>query len=73
MPSRYDGVIAITSMAAVGIGFLGGVIADTAAVAVPIAAIAFLLTRAALVLSRPAPPPQINTSAGQTRIVKGFR
>jgi hypothetical protein len=39
--SSCDGVIAITSMVAVGVvlGFLGGVVADTGAVALPIAAI----------------------------------
>ena len=76
MRSRYDGVITITSMAAVGIvfGFLGGVVADTEAVAVPIAAIAFLITGAVFVLSRLAPLPQnITSTLQQTRFMKGFR
>ena len=75
MRSCYDGVIAITSMAAVGIvfGFLAGVVADTEAVTLPIAAIAFLLTGAVFVLSRLAPLPQIITTTGQTRIMRGFR
>jgi len=62
-------------MAAVGnvFGFLGGVVSDTEAVAAPIAAIAFLLTGAVFLLSRQAPLPQIITSSGQTRIMKGFR
>ena len=48
MRSSYDGVIAITSMVAVGVvlGFLGGVVADTGAVALPIAVIAFIHTGA---------------------------
>ena len=65
----------ITSMAAVGIvfGFLAGVVADTVAVSLPIAGIAFLLTGAVFVFSRLAPLPQIITITGKTRIMKGFR
>lgn len=75
MPDRYDGVITIVLMAAVGtvFGFLGGVVADTEAVAVPIAAITFLLTGAVFLLSRAAALPQTITFAGQTRIMRGFR
>ena len=74
MRSRYDGVIVVASMAAVGIvfGFLGCVVAGTA-VAFPIAAIAVLLIGTAFVLSRTAPPLRIITSLGQTTIMKGFR
>lgn len=75
MRSRYDGVISIASMAAVGIvfGFLGGVVAGTQAVAFPIASIAVLLIGTAFVLSHTAPPLRIITSLGQTKIMKGFR
>ena len=77
MRSRFDSVIviAIASMAAVGgvFGFLGGVIADTEAVVVPIAAIAFLLAGAGFVWPRLAPMPRIISSTDRTRIVKGFR
>ena len=75
MRSRYEGVITITSMAAVGIvfGLLGGVVADTEAVAVPIAAIALLITSAVFVLSHLAPLPQsITSTRQQTRIMRGF-
>jgi len=67
MLSRYVSVIAIVLMAAVGVvfGLLGGVVAGAEAVAVPIAAIAFLLTGAVFLWSRPAPLPQIVTYAGQ--------
>jgi hypothetical protein len=75
MRSRFDNVIAIASMAAVGsvFGFLGGVIADTEALVVPIAAIAFLLAGAGFVWPRLAPMPRIISSTGRTSIVKGFR
>ena len=75
MRSCYDGVITITSMAAVAsvFGFLGGVVADTEAVVVPIAAIAFLLAGAVVVWPRPAPLPRITTSNRETRIMKGCR
>jgi hypothetical protein len=68
----YDGVIAITSMVAVGVvlGFLGGAVADTGAVGLPIAAIAFVQTGAGFFAR---PPRQIITSTGQTGIMKGFR
>jgi hypothetical protein len=48
MLSRYDSVITIVLMAAVAVvfGFLGGVVAGAEAVAVPMAAITFLLTGA---------------------------
>jgi hypothetical protein len=75
MLSRYDSVITTVLMAAVGVvfGFLGGVVAGAEAVAVPIAATAFLLTAAVFLLSRRASLPQIITYAGQTRITRGFR
>jgi hypothetical protein len=78
MPSRYDGydgVMTTVLMAAVGVvfGFLGGVVAGAEAVAVPIAAITFLVTGTVFLLSRPVPLPQIITYAGQTRIMRGFR
>jgi hypothetical protein len=62
--SRFDTVIAIASMAAAGsvFGFLGGVIADTEAVVVPIAAIAFSLVGAGFVWPRLAPIPRIISS-----------
>ena len=68
MRSRFDSVVAIASMAAVGsvFGFLGGVIADTEALVVPIAAIAFLLAGAGFVWPRLAP-------TGRTSIVTSFR
>jgi hypothetical protein len=71
MRSYYDAVVAIASMAAVGIvfGFLAGVVADSEALAVPMATIAFLLTGAAFVLSAPAHPPR--TITFQTKILKG--
>lgn len=67
MRRRYDDVTVVTSIAAVSIvfGFLGGVVADTETVAVPIAAITFLLTGAVFLLSRPALPPRIITSAAK--------
>lgn len=75
MRSRFDGVIAIASMAAVGsvFGFLGGVVADTEAVVVPIAAISVLLAGAGFVWPRLAPLPRIISSTGRTRIMKGLR
>jgi hypothetical protein len=59
-------------MVAVGVvlGFVGGVVADTGAVALPIAAIAFIHTGAGFFVAR---LPQIITSTNQTRIMKGFR
>ena len=65
MRSSYDGVIGITSMVAVGVvlGFLGGVVANTGAVALPIAAIAFIHTGAGHFLShacRRSSRPQAN-------------
>jgi hypothetical protein len=73
MRSYYDAVVAIASMAAVGIvfGFLAGVVADSEALAVSMAAIAFLLTGAAFVLSRPAHPPRTITFIRQTKILEG--
>ena len=75
MLRRYDSVVTIVLMAAVGVvfGFLGGVVAGAEAVAVPIAALTFLLTGAVLLWSRPAPLPQIIAHAGQTRIMRGCR
>jgi hypothetical protein len=73
--SRFDRVIAIASMAAVGsvFGLLGGVIADTEAIVVPIAAIAFLFAGSGFVWPRLAPMPRIISSTGRTSIAKGFR
>lgn len=51
MHSYYDAVVAIASMAAVG-GLLAGVIADSQALATPMAAIALLLTSATFVVCR---------------------
>jgi hypothetical protein len=70
--SSYDGVIAITSMVAVGVvlGFLGAVVADTGAGALPIAALVFL-SHACRRSSRPQanqdherPPMTDHTSSG---------
>jgi hypothetical protein len=59
-------------MVAMGVvfGFLGGVVADTGAVALPIAAIFLNTHRRRFFAAR---LPQIITSTGQTRIMKGFR
>ena len=63
MGSCTDAIIAITSMAAVGIvfGFLAGVVADTETIAAPIAAIAFLVAGGVFVVSRLVPPAPIIT------------
>ena len=55
MRSSRDGVIAITSMVAVGVvlGFLGGVVAERGAVALPITPIAFIHAGAGHFLSHP--------------------
>ena len=75
MRSCYDAIIVIASMAAVGIvfGFLAGVVADTDVVAVPIAAIAFLLTGAVFVSSGRVPLSQTIPFTGPSWILKGFR
>jgi hypothetical protein len=75
MRSRFDSIIAMAWIAAVGsvFGFLGGVIADTESLVVPIAAIAFLLAGAGFVWPRLAPMPRIISFTGRTGIVKGFR
>ena len=63
MGSRADVIMAVTSMAAVGIvfGFLAGVVADTETIAAPIAAAAFLVTGGVFVVSRLASPAPILT------------
>jgi formyltetrahydrofolate synthetase len=74
MHSYYDAVVAISLMAAVGIvfGFLGGVVADSQALAAPMAAIALLLTGATFALSgRHNHPPTIAFNC-QTKILKGY-
>jgi hypothetical protein len=55
MRSCYDAIIIVASMAAVGVvfGFLAGVVADMEALAVPMAAIVFLLTGVVFILSGP--------------------
>ena len=63
MGSCTNAIMAVTSMAVVGIvfGFLAGVVADTETIAAPIAAAAFLVAGGVFVVSRLAPPAPIIT------------
>jgi hypothetical protein len=72
--SCYDAVVVVASMAAVGVvfGFLAGIVADTGALAIPVSAIAFLLT-GAVFLFGPVASAMAHRSTSHTRIMKGCR
>jgi len=61
-------------MVAVGVvfGFLAGIVVDTEALAIPVSAIAFLLT-GAVFLFAPVASAMAHRSTSHTRIMKGCR